>query len=128
MCPGGSGNAMMRAMVEAYLSRAHLDNTEEHCALFALPSDVARASQTVREAYQNVLVAMAQLFERGFGEDTEARRKALTLASLCVGAMTLSSTVSDSALAEDIRTAALASACELMPEERAVAVRKVGVA
>lgn len=110
--PRQPADVVMRKMIEAYLSRRHLDNTDEHCALFALPSDVARASSTVREAYQNVLLALTQLFERGLtgqGED-DARCTALTVASLCVGGMTLANTVADERLADEIRAAALVGA------------------
>ncbi|MGD9783821.1 MAG: TetR/AcrR family transcriptional regulator [Hyphomicrobiaceae bacterium] len=115
-CPDQSRDGLMRGLIQAYLSREHLSATDEHCALFALPSDVARASVTVREAYQNVLLAMARLFERGLGNDDEdARRKSLALAAICVGGMTLASTVADNRLAEDIRKAALDTAMELLP-------------
>lgn len=123
--PDQPAAAIMRAMIEAYLSRQHLESTEDHCALFALPSDVARASDTVREAYQNVLLAMTHLFERGFGDDRQARRKALGLASLCVGAMTLANAVSDPVLANEIRTAALNSACDFLPDVRKETLRSV---
>lgn len=126
ICPNQPPGMFMLRLIEAYLSRAHLEKTDEHCALFVLPSDVARASDTVREAYQNVLLAMAQVFERGLGEGDEARRKALTLASLCVGGMTLANTVADPGLAEEIRSAALDSALELLPQQSRMPLRKVG--
>ena len=124
--PNQSPDALMRRLIEAYLSRQHLEKTEEHCALFALPSDVARASPTVRTAYQNVLSAMAGLFQRGLGSETAARQKALALAALCVGGMTLANTVADPALAEEIRASALASAFDLLPEQQAHELRRGG--
>lgn len=123
MLAGQSREQLMRTLVETYLSREHLDKTEEHCALFALPSDVSRASLTVREAYQNVLLAMAHLFERGFGECVDARNKALALAALCVGGMTLASTVADRSLANEIRNAALETALAQLPHAPPAALR-----
>lgn len=126
VCRDQPPEVFMRRVIEAYLSAEHLKNTDEHCALFALPSDVARASNIVREAYQNVLLAITGVFERGLSDDDEAHRKALSLAALCVGGMTLANTVANAELADEIRTAALNSALELLRQESSVPLKKVG--
>ncbi len=79
----------------------------------ALPSDVARASEAVRDAYEDVLSMMAGLFECGLKDRNDSRERAL--AALRVGGMTLARTAADSAFAEEIRKATLEGACQLMP-------------
>lgn len=108
--PCAAPEALMRQLVSAYLSRGHLDSTDHQCPLVALSSDVARSSMVVRGAYQDVLLAMTGLFQRAMPDDDDGRRRALSLAALCVGGMTLARSVADPSLADEIRAAVLASA------------------
>ncbi|MEP3347847.1 MAG: TetR/AcrR family transcriptional regulator [Litoreibacter sp.] len=98
-------------MISSYLSDAHLGDVEDQCPMIALPSDVARSGDEVKGAYQELLTAMVWLFESSLeAKGKPDRSKALSLAATCVGGMILARTLPDSALAEEVRAAALASA------------------
>jgi TetR/AcrR family transcriptional regulator, transcriptional repressor for nem operon len=101
-------------MVNAYLSRQHLEDLDRHCPMIALPSDVARAGPAVRRTYEMLLSGMVGLFERGVDPaDGDARQAALALAALCVGGMVLARTLEDDDLAGAIREAARRVALEV---------------
>jgi TetR/AcrR family transcriptional repressor of nem operon len=101
-------------MVNAYLSRQHLEDVDRHCPMIALPSDVARAGPVVRRTYEMLLSGMVALFERGVDPaDGEARQAALAIATLCIGGMVLARTIEDDDLAAEIREAARRVALEL---------------
>jgi TetR/AcrR family transcriptional regulator, transcriptional repressor for nem operon len=98
---------MARRMVDAYLSREHLEDLDGQCPMIALSSDAARIGPEVRESYEKLLRAMVWLFEVNIGTNRAAARSdALAMAALCVGGMILSRTLPDSALADEVREAA----------------------
>ena len=101
-------------MINAYLSRAHLDDITGHCPLIALPSDVARASSRVKDAYRGLLERMVGMFATAMPDtDAEqARERGLALAALCVGGMVLARTFEDAAFSNQIREGARAMAME----------------
>jgi TetR/AcrR family transcriptional repressor of nem operon len=104
---------MAERMIDAYLSDAHLADLAGQCPMIALSSDVARASEEVRESYQKLLSAMIWLFEVNTDEaGPEARQKAMAISALCVGGMILARTLPESDLASDVRRAAHAMARE----------------
>ncbi|MBL4580261.1 MAG: TetR/AcrR family transcriptional regulator [Gammaproteobacteria bacterium] len=116
--PRSPSPEMVMQMVKSYLSDEHMGDIDGQCPMIALPSDVARANESVREAYQGLLESMVWLFEQCIGGNDEGTRKqALTLAALCVGGMTLARSMKDSALAQEIREAALESANRVWAEE-----------
>ena len=94
-----------RYIVDAYLSREHLDDLDGSCPLIGLSSDVARSSQTVKAAYREVVESMIRLFEAN-SHGPKAREQALVLIALCVGGMVLARGLDDEDLANDIRNAA----------------------
>jgi TetR/AcrR family transcriptional repressor of nem operon len=101
-------------MVNAYLSRQHLQDLDRHCPMIALPSDVARAGPVVRRTYETLLSGMVGLFERGVDPaDGDARQAALAIATLCIGGMVLARTIEDDDLAAEIREAARLLALEV---------------
>jgi len=108
------GPELARQMLNQYVSRQHLENVNGHCPLMALPSDVARAGPTVRAAYQEVLEALAGLFEACLKDanGTSPRQRGLAIAATCVGAMVLARTIDDEALADEICEAARSFACD----------------
>jgi TetR/AcrR family transcriptional regulator, transcriptional repressor for nem operon len=112
----------VREFVSLYLSQAHFDNRETCCPLMALPSDVARGGEPVKRAYRQVLEYMIENFEKGLA-GPEARKQAIALASLCVGAMAVARAVDDGELAAEIRDAAkdLATALAASNARRVVA-------
>lgn len=103
------------AMIAGYLSPEHLQDLQGQCPMIALPSDVARGNTEVQAAYQKLLTAMVSLFERSLTEAgaPDARRRALVLASLCVGGMVLARTLPKSPLTEDLRSAAFDEAINI---------------
>ncbi|MFK7863577.1 MAG: TetR/AcrR family transcriptional regulator [Pseudohongiellaceae bacterium] len=112
--PKAPSPEMVMNMVKSYLSDEHLGDVEGQCPMIALPSDVARANDSVRNAYQGLLESMVWLFEQCIGgEDKTTRKQALTLAALCVGGMTLARSLADSDLAQEIREAALSTASQV---------------
>jgi TetR/AcrR family transcriptional repressor of nem operon len=92
-------------VVDAYLSRDHLDDVDGLCPLIGLPSDVARGGEAVRAAYREVAEAMVRLFKANL-TGPEARHLALVLVALCVGGMVLARAVDDETLGDDFRDAA----------------------
>lgn len=101
-------------LVNAYLSRRHLEDVDRHCPLIALPSDAARAGPTVRRSYQMLLGRMLAGLERGVDPaDGDARQAALAMAALCVGGMVLARTLEDDTLAAELREAARRAALEI---------------
>lgn len=108
------GSATVRAMLDGYLSTAHLDDLDGQCPMIALPSDVARGTPEVRAAYLLLLRAMTGLFERNLPRPApEARQTALALSALCVGGMVLARTIDDAALSRDLLAASRAVADRL---------------
>jgi TetR/AcrR family transcriptional regulator, transcriptional repressor for nem operon len=110
----GSARQIVLQMVNAYLSRQHLEDLDRHCPMIALPSDVARAGPVVRRTYEMLLSGMVGLFERGVDPaDGDARQAALAIATLCIGGMVLARTIEDDDLAAEIREAARLLALEV---------------
>ena len=115
--PARCGTAFARQVVDAYLSREHLDDIEGQCPMIALPSDVARAGPGVKSAYCGLLERMAGMFAQSVDAPADAqasRRRGLALAALCVGGMVLARTIDDDAFREEIRAAARATAHEMI--------------
>lgn len=108
---------MAQRMVDAYLSRRHLDDLDGQCPLIAYATDAARAGARVRESYRRLVEAMVWLFENNLdGEDGERRQRALALTALCVGGMILARTLPESEIAEDVRLAAHSAATGIWSE------------
>jgi TetR/AcrR family transcriptional regulator, transcriptional repressor for nem operon len=119
-----SARQIVLQMVNAYLSRQHLEDIDRHCPMIALPSDVARAGPAVRRTYEMLLSGMVGVFERGVDPaDGDARQAALAIAALCVGGMVLARTLEDDDLAGDIREAARRVALEVGGLNAAAQVR-----
>jgi AcrR family transcriptional regulator len=116
-----SGTAFARQMINAYLSRAHLDDIAGHCPMIALPSDVAHASPRVKQAYRNLVERMAGVLANGMpATEGDARPRGLALTALCVGSMVLARTFDDPAFRDDIREAARSMALDLIEDPQAV--------
>jgi TetR/AcrR family transcriptional regulator, transcriptional repressor for nem operon len=94
-----------RFVVDAYLSREHLEDVDGSCPLIGLPSDVARGGEAVKAAYQEVAESMVRLFNNNL-DGPEAREQALVLLALCIGGMVLARGIEDRELANELRAAA----------------------
>ncbi|MFC5741685.1 TetR/AcrR family transcriptional regulator [Dyella tabacisoli] len=120
--PTRCGKAHAKQMIQAYLSRSHLDDIDGHCPMIALPSDAARASPRVKQAYFDLLVRMAGIFADGLPPldnpddmpKEKAHQRGLALTALCVGGMVLARTFDDAAFRNEIREATQALALELI--------------
>lgn len=99
------GPELARMIVNAYLSREHLDDHGGSCPLVALPSDVARGGKAVKGAFREVLGKMIEIFAINLSHP-EARERALSLVALCVGAMVIARGIDDAKLGDEIRSAA----------------------
>ncbi len=107
-----AGGAAIKGFLAGYVSKHHLDNTEDQCPMMSLSGDVARAGPEAREAYRAVLTAMSDFFETHLAEEpAQNRQTALVLCALSVGGMILARTVGESELADEI-VAATATAPE----------------
>lgn len=111
------GADLAKQIVNAYLSRQHLEDLNGHCPMIALPSDAARATPKVKDAYHATLTRMIAAFEDGVNVDAGAgadagsnarspQQQAMAMAALCVGGMVLARTFEDSAFANKLREAA----------------------
>lgn len=121
------GSEVARDIINAYLSRRHLNDIDGLCPMIALPSDVARGGQALKAAYREVLNGMVEMFSNRMNGGRRApRERALSVATLCVGGMVLARAVDDDGLADEIREAARNLALEiagLEGDEAAVAVQ-----
>jgi TetR/AcrR family transcriptional regulator, transcriptional repressor for nem operon len=99
------GLPFARYVVDAYLSREHLDDVDGSCPLIGLPSDAARSGQAVKTAYRQVAESMIHLFEANL-TGPESRDRALVFVSLCVGGMVLARAIDDETLATELRESA----------------------
>jgi TetR/AcrR family transcriptional repressor of nem operon len=105
---GAEGVPLARMIVNSYLSRDHFDDRDGSCPMVALPSDVARAADGVKDAFREVLDMMLRCFEANLSAtDVSSRDRALAVAATIVGGMVLARAIDDPALADELRAAAL---------------------
>jgi len=96
----------LAAAVELYLSPRHRDSIEAGCAIAALSQDAARGSEPLRQAFEagisgylDLLVNVAHI----------SRGEAMSIYATMIGALSLSRTVLDPALSDEILANAIAS-------------------
>jgi TetR/AcrR family transcriptional repressor of nem operon len=112
------GQALARAIVDAYLSRAHLDDVEGSCPVIALATDVARSGGPAKRAYRKVMEMMAGIFAANLGPNPSSgsaavdgrkpddeRQRALAVVALCVGGMVLARAIDEEPAADELRAA-----------------------
>jgi TetR/AcrR family transcriptional repressor of nem operon len=99
----------LRAAVELYLSPTHRDSPALGCAIAALSQDAARGSPALHQAFEAGVEAYLELIAE---LARVSRREAMAIYSTMVGALTLSRTVADRALSDEILTAAVNSLLE----------------
>jgi AcrR family transcriptional regulator len=103
--PCSEGTTLARMIVDAYLSREHLKDRDGSCPTVGVPSDVSRSNAAVKRAYRKVVDMMLSVFVANL-RGPDARERALSLVSMCVGAMVVARAVDDPALANAFRKAA----------------------
>jgi TetR/AcrR family transcriptional regulator, transcriptional repressor for nem operon len=99
------GVPFARMIVDAYLSREHLQDQDGPCPTAGLASDVSRSGPRVKAAFRKVLEVMLDVFVANLRGD-DARDRALSLVAVCVGAMVIARALDDTRLADAFRTAA----------------------
>jgi TetR/AcrR family transcriptional regulator, transcriptional repressor for nem operon len=103
--PCAEGTTFARMIVDAYLSREHLQDRDGCCPTAGLSSDVSRSSGRVKRAFRKVVEDMISVFAANL-RGGDAREQALALVSACIGAMVVARAVDDPALANAFRAAA----------------------
>jgi len=99
----------LRALLRAYLSKAHADGVAIGCPVVALGSEMPRQAPEVRRAATRRIKEFIDLVARQSPDWglPGAHERALVTVSTMVGALLLARAVDDPKLAEDVREAAL---------------------
>lgn len=102
----------LRSKTRSYLSRAHRDAPVRGCAISALSGETARENLAARSAMTLHIRRLIQSVENALSGEPGSRERAVAIASMMVGAVTLSRVADDTALSDEIlrsaRQAALA--------------------
>jgi TetR/AcrR family transcriptional repressor of nem operon len=117
--------ALARMLVDLYLSDEVLADPDQHCPLYALPADVARAGLTPRKAYTDLIRGIADVQRAALDGCGDAEQRAQAIVALCVGGMVLARTTHDPALRKSLRVAAHHQALQLLaaPDTRSMPER-----
>lgn len=110
----GDPGRLARMLVDLYLSDRVFDNVDDHCPLYALPSDVSRAGLSPRMAYTDLLRSMVFIFHQALRDRADAGQQAQAIVALCVGGMVLARTTDDPDLRGTLRGAAHAQAVAML--------------
>lgn len=97
---------LARALVEVYLGDGVFGDIDNHCPLYALPGDVARAGVLPQKAYTRLVRGLLGVFEAALAAHPGGDKRAQAMVSLCVGGMLLARTTDDARLRASLRTAA----------------------
>jgi hypothetical protein len=101
-------------IIRAYLSHQHFEDVENSCPMVALPGDVARSEENVKQAFETVFKAMVDVLERGFTNGAKNKHStAQAVAALCVGGMVIARSLENRALADELRNATMTTALQL---------------
>jgi TetR/AcrR family transcriptional regulator, transcriptional repressor for nem operon len=99
----------LEAMLRSYLSKEHVEATENGCAVAALGSEIPRQSPKVRRVATRRIKEMIDLVARHSPDwgQPGAHDRALVTLSTALGALVLARAVDDSKLSNELREAAL---------------------
>lgn len=99
----------LQAMIQAYLSDAHVKDIETGCATAALASEMPRQAPEIRRAATRRIKEMIDLVARHLPDwgQQGAHEHALVAVSTMVGALVLARAVDDARLSAALREAAL---------------------
>lgn len=112
----GAGPLSLRAVFQAYLSKAHRDRIDTSCPLSSLMGDVVRQDASVKVVFQQGLERLIELYVERLPElDRDAAEALATgLFAMLAGGIQLSRAVADEALADRILRACIVSAEQLL--------------
>jgi TetR/AcrR family transcriptional regulator, transcriptional repressor for nem operon len=101
----------LQALMQVYLSKAHLEGIETGCPISALGSEMPRQSPEVRRAATLRIKEMIDLVSRQFPDwgQPSAHERALVTVATMVGTLVLARAVDDPALSDSLCTATLKS-------------------
>ncbi|MDC8783614.1 TetR/AcrR family transcriptional regulator [Roseateles koreensis] len=101
----------LQALMQAYLSKAHLEGIETGCPVSALGSEMPRQSPEVRRAATRRIKEMIDLIARQLPDwgHPSAHERALVTVSTMVGTLMLARAVNDDALSDALCSATLKS-------------------
>ncbi len=105
---------LARLLVDMYLSDEVLADPDQHCPLYALPSDVARAGPSPQKAYTELIRRIVSVQQAALEGQPDAERHAQAIVALCVGGMLLARTTHDPELGRSVRAAARQQALMLL--------------
>lgn len=112
------GNRWRSDFIEFYLGDRRTCDLADSCAVQSLSSEVARAGDDVRQAYETELQAVIEAMAAGLAGKPKARREeAIALLALLVGGVTLARAVQDPATGDAIAAAVRKAALALGPPE-----------
>jgi TetR/AcrR family transcriptional repressor of nem operon len=105
-------------VLHLYLSDQHRGDPGHGCVMPALSADVARASNPVREAYQQRIADVVAAFTPAMhGTDEEKRQRAWTLLASIVGAVTIARALPPGDQAHALLDAVLDTAMKSITDE-----------
>lgn len=101
----------LQALIQVYLSKAHLEGIETGCPISALGSEMPRQSPEVRHAATRRIKEMIDLVSRQLPDcgQPSAHERALVTVATMVGTLVLARAVNDSALSDALCNATLKS-------------------
>ncbi len=109
--PDAPGAARLGGLIDHYLSPEHRDHPERGCPLVALASDLPRQSAAVRAVYEAGLRRMIDRLVDCLGDTqaSELEAKAASILAEMVGALSLSRSVAEPGLSDQILSQCRAS-------------------
>lgn len=106
----------LRDLIFSYLSRTHRDQVAEGCPLPALTPDVARASHSTREIYEQKLLSFLNNMEAALPAGADSGT-ALAVIAQCVGGLMISRAVKDEELSNRILKACREAAMKISADK-----------
>jgi TetR/AcrR family transcriptional repressor of nem operon len=99
-----SGGEWVSAMVDRYLADSHRGRPETGCPIPSLAPEVSRAGKAPRQAFERLVGDLIAKIA-GHLPPGESENRAIAIAALCVGGMTLARAVHDTGLSDKILAA-----------------------
>ncbi|SED96159.1 transcriptional regulator, TetR family [Rhizobiales bacterium GAS191] len=100
------GSRWREGFIDFYMGDRRTCDLADSCALQSLSSEVARADDDARQAYETELRAIIETMAAGLeGKPKVRREEATALLALLVGGVTLARAVSDPAISDEIAAA-----------------------
>lgn len=108
------GDRWRSALIDFYLSERRTCQLEESCALQSMSSDVARADEKVKKAYEIELRQLIDAVAAGLHGSAKVKRdESIALLALLAGGVTLARAVNDGEYSKEIATAVRKAALAL---------------